>query len=359
MKFINDDVARVAAAQKFSDGHLDVYLKDEQPVAVVLWRGSAPEPLMLLKDLGEGCLAKCALVSEGDIPPHDERKTYLHREIEVQEHEGRIKCVRARQNDEPFMAVACNGFPNQAHDFNRRERGIFCDGYIDRDGLPVGDVTAYFLRAMTCGAQARDWPKERLAAFVSQVSSDQIADVLEERATLAPPRELLYGVCPDGLYFAALYDAGGIPVYKETGITLDRIRLMLGEPMAELIARDRGELAEDMMPNYRRTVFVGLTHVERERLVASEQQRFDIRRVSDGRIDSTYPSKGRAKSALDEADRDQPLGFYGIDLATGVRFVSFNGNTELMKQGRTEQQFFEEMDADAAQRRSRRMSCGM
>lgn len=91
-------------------------------------------------------------------------------------------------------------------------------------------------------------------------------------------------------------------------------------------------------------------------LNATKQPEFEIRRLHDDRLDSGYQAKWQAKSALDEIDVVKPLTFYGIDLDTGKRFLSFDGVTELLKraQGRAdresvEQDFFAAHDADRGQ----------
>lgn len=62
--------------------------------------------------------------------------------------------------------------------FNDRTRGIFADGYEDRDGLPVGDTFAYRLRAQLHGAAARNWTKEQNAALVASYSSAEMNEIM-------------------------------------------------------------------------------------------------------------------------------------------------------------------------------------
>ena len=69
----------------------------------------------------------------------------------------------------------------QKFPFNDRSQGIFLDGYVDRDGLPVGDTAAYLMRARMYGRPARDWTKEMIAELVSRHSSAEIAEVLGSR----------------------------------------------------------------------------------------------------------------------------------------------------------------------------------
>jgi hypothetical protein len=76
--------------------------------------------------------------------------------------------------------------------FNDRSRGIFADGYTDRDGLPVGDTFAYRLRAAIYGAAGRDWPKARLADWIRTLSSaemDAMIAVPVDHSVAQPPDE--------------------------------------------------------------------------------------------------------------------------------------------------------------------------
>lgn len=65
---------------------------------------------------------------------------------------------------------------------NERANGIFADGYTDRDGLPVEDVFAYRFRAAVYGAAARDWPKDKLAAWVRTFSTDAMLAIANAAA---------------------------------------------------------------------------------------------------------------------------------------------------------------------------------
>jgi hypothetical protein len=71
---------------------------------------------------------------------------------------------------------------------------------------------------------------------------------------------------------------------------------------------------------------------------------YEIRRVDGDRIDSTYRTRAHAKGALDEIDRGRPLTFYLVDSTTSDRYVSFAGETELVRLGKTEQEFFASRD---------------
>lgn len=64
-----------------------------------------------------------------------------------------------------------------AYALNNRSNGIFADGYVDCEGLPVGDTFAYRLHAITFGESARDCPKERLAVFIARYTSAQLAEL--------------------------------------------------------------------------------------------------------------------------------------------------------------------------------------
>jgi hypothetical protein len=84
-------------------------------------------------------------------------------------------------------------------------------------------------------------------------------------------RQLLYGrIDPHlgGGLFVVVYSgqAGGIPVYKQTGIDLDRIELDLGTAVREAIAADRGvPMLEAPFDNYRELRLRGLIFEEVER----------------------------------------------------------------------------------------------
>lgn len=69
---------------------------------------------------------------------------------------------------------------------------------------------------------------------------------------------------------------------------------------------------------------------------------YSIRRVENDRIDSGgYHTVGEAQGALDEVDRVAPFTYYLVnDLNPRDRRLSFQANTMLKRQGRTEAQWF-------------------
>ncbi len=78
-------------------------------------------------------------------------------------------------------------------------------------------------------------------------------------------RSLVYGKCPGeaGLFFAAVYDRTGVPVYKETGVRLARLAEVLGAEVAQAMAAGRGAKMPEMpFKNYRELRFSGLTQEE-------------------------------------------------------------------------------------------------
>lgn len=64
--------------------------------------------------------------------------------------------------------------------FNNRAAGIFADGYVDRDGAPVGDTFVWRLRAKLVGMPGRDWSRDQHAAFVAKFSSAEMSAMMCE-----------------------------------------------------------------------------------------------------------------------------------------------------------------------------------
>jgi hypothetical protein len=65
----------------------------------------------------------------------------------------------------------------KSFDFNIRANGIFADGFLDRDGVPVRDTFVYQLRARMVGTAGRNWSKSQnteLAASLSSAEMDAI-----------------------------------------------------------------------------------------------------------------------------------------------------------------------------------------
>jgi hypothetical protein len=90
------------------------------------------------------------------------------------------------------------------HLFNQRDNGIFMDDYVDRDGLPVGDVFAYLFRASLFGTYGKDWTKERLASLIRCYSSDQLAE-LSDDASVAKWGFALSPFLPDDISIRRIY----------------------------------------------------------------------------------------------------------------------------------------------------------
>lgn len=65
------------------------------------------------------------------------------------------------------------------YNFNDRAKGIFIDGYHDKNGLPVGDVFAYRLRAALYGRQSKDWPTVRIGEIVQALTSGEMNILFE------------------------------------------------------------------------------------------------------------------------------------------------------------------------------------
>lgn len=64
--------------------------------------------------------------------------------------------------------------------FNIRSRGIFADGYRDRDGEPVGDTFVYRLRAKILGTAGRNWSKAENAALAASYSSAEMDAIMSD-----------------------------------------------------------------------------------------------------------------------------------------------------------------------------------
>lgn len=85
-------------------------------------------------------------------------------------------------------------------EFNDRRRGIFADGYTDRDGLPVGDTFAYRFKAMLYGRDARDWSKEQLSKLVSGYSSSEMDAIMNAMCELTVDELLIVVYRDHGVY---------------------------------------------------------------------------------------------------------------------------------------------------------------
>jgi len=78
-------------------------------------------------------------------------------------------------------------------------------------------------------------------------------------------RKLVYGRYRDdpALYFVTVYDAAGIPAFKETGVPQARLAEALGEEAARAVVDGRGVSMQEMpFKNYRELRFKGMTMEE-------------------------------------------------------------------------------------------------
>lgn len=64
--------------------------------------------------------------------------------------------------------------------FNIRSRGIFADGYRDRDGAPVGDTFIYRLRAKIVGTAGRNWSTTENAALAASYTSAEMDAIMSD-----------------------------------------------------------------------------------------------------------------------------------------------------------------------------------
>lgn len=85
----------------------EVYSKDNDPVAVVLWRGNEPRPLMALKIAEDGAIRPFTLLSNDDIPPHDKRDAHFYVQVEATMQGGNPIAVVVRRDarSEPILSV--------------------------------------------------------------------------------------------------------------------------------------------------------------------------------------------------------------------------------------------------------------
>ena len=64
--------------------------------------------------------------------------------------------------------------------FNIRSRGIFADGYRDRDGDRVSDAFVYRLRAKIVGTAGRNWSAAENAALAASYSSAEMDAIMSD-----------------------------------------------------------------------------------------------------------------------------------------------------------------------------------
>jgi hypothetical protein len=62
--------------------------------------------------------------------------------------------------------------------FNIRANGIFADGFVDRDGMPVRDTFVYQIRAKMVGAAGRNWSKSQHAELAASLSSAEMDAIM-------------------------------------------------------------------------------------------------------------------------------------------------------------------------------------
>jgi hypothetical protein len=172
-----------SSTQTREPAHVDVYLRHERPVALVLWQGAEPQPVAAFRASDDGRLVRYAVTANDDVPTHDRRETHLNAQVDVYRDQSTqavtaVSLAKAGQ-DAPILTIVGSAQPMRSYPFNDRSNGIFTYDYRDRDGLPVGDTTGGSLRAMLHGRAARDWAVGQTAQLVAQYQSHQIAKLLE------------------------------------------------------------------------------------------------------------------------------------------------------------------------------------
>jgi hypothetical protein len=94
-----------------------------------------------------------------------------------------------------------------SYHFNNRARGIFAEGFRDRDGAPVGDTFVAQLRAKMVGASGRNWSKAQNAELAASLSS------AEMNAIMSDPDHPHVKVEFDMSYYGGNYAGIGTHVY--------------------------------------------------------------------------------------------------------------------------------------------------
>ncbi len=157
---------------------VDVYLRHEKPVAIVLWRGNEPQPYAAYKDSDDGRLVRFTVTANDDVPKHDRRESHLNVQAEVftspNNESVRGLALYREQQAEPFLTVTGAGTSMRLYPFNDRSNGIFANDFRDCDGRPVADTFGATMRAVLHGREARDWPLVQTAKLVAEYSSDQM-----------------------------------------------------------------------------------------------------------------------------------------------------------------------------------------
>ena len=92
---------------------VDVYLRHEKPVAIVLWRGNEPQPYAAYKDSDDGRLVRFTVTANDDVPKHDRRESHLNVRAEVftspNNESVRGLALYREQQAEPFLTVTGAG----------------------------------------------------------------------------------------------------------------------------------------------------------------------------------------------------------------------------------------------------------
>jgi hypothetical protein len=179
--FTLDEIASHGeAAVTRGDIHVDLYVRHQQPVAVVLWRGNEPQPFMAFKDSDDGRLRHFSVTANDDIPEHDHHTRELNTRIEIFERGDQPVALRVLNgaSGQELLNIGGATEPLQLLAFNQRDQGIFADGFRDRSGLPVSDTAGARLRASLYGRSGRDWPVAKTAQLVASYSSKDIASLL-------------------------------------------------------------------------------------------------------------------------------------------------------------------------------------
>lgn len=91
--------------------------------------------------------------------------------------------------------------------FNIRANGIFADGFVDRDGVQVGDTFVYQLRAKMVGAAGRNWSKSQNAELAASLSN------AEMDAIMSPVDHPHVQVAYDTNFYGGNYSGQGERVY--------------------------------------------------------------------------------------------------------------------------------------------------
>lgn len=98
----------MSTEKRVEDGmQVDVYVRNDKPVAIVLWKGSENVPFMALKDSGLYGLNRFALLSDDDVPAHDRRDTHLNVRVDLSVDGDRVSGVAVYEagKSQPVVVV--------------------------------------------------------------------------------------------------------------------------------------------------------------------------------------------------------------------------------------------------------------